>query len=101
MNENKSNDDSNNEAEGEHHDEAELDSSAIPHQGGETRQGNNTEVQNTGNDTEAPNGSVNAVTNALWGTAEAARTFAQQNPATTIAIGIGIGSGWCDNLRLR
>lgn len=93
MNENKPNDDSNNEAAGEDHDEAENDSSVNPNQNEETGQENNDPVQSTGNDTEAPNGSGNGVTNALWGTAEGARKFVQQNPIATIAIGIGIGNG--------
>lgn len=93
MNENKPNDDSNNEAEGEHHVEAEIDSSVIPNQDEETKQENNVPVQNTGNYTEAPNGSGNVVTNALWGAAEAATTYVQQNPTATIVGGIVLGNG--------
>uniref|UniRef100_A0A7S3GNG6 Uncharacterized protein n=1 Tax=Spumella elongata TaxID=89044 RepID=A0A7S3GNG6_9STRA len=92
MNENKPNDDSNNEAEGEHHVEAEIDSSVIPNQDEETKQENNVPVQNTGNHTEAPNGSGNVVTNALWGAAEAATTYVQQNPTATIVGGIVLGA---------
>lgn len=95
MNEDKPSDDSNNEAEtvGEHQDDAEIDSSSVnPNQGEETGQENNAAVQNAGHDSKPSQGSGNAVTNALWGTAEAAINFAQQNPRATIVGGIVIGS---------
>jgi len=64
--------------------------SVIPNEEEENREENNAAGQN--NDAQPSQASGNAVTNALWGTAQAARTFAQQHPRTAIIGGVALGS---------